>query len=142
MYLSVSTRPDIAYTVGTLARFSSKPTKEHWTTLKLVLRYLKETTKHGILYSQNNSGECIGYLDADWAGDVDQKSTSGYVFQICGAPVTWRSKKQACVAQSTAEAEYIALSSATQESIWLRHLTFGLQSPPKLQQPSMKIISQ
>ena len=44
-------------------------------------------------------------------------------FQICGAPVTWRSKKQACVALSNAEAEYVALSSAAQESIWLRRLT-------------------
>jgi transposase InsO family protein len=132
MYLSVSTRPDIAYAVGTLARFSSKPTKEHWTALKRVLRYLKGTTKHGILYSQKNSGECVGYSDADWAGDInDRKSTSGYVFQIGGAPVTWRSKKQACVALSTAEAEYIALSSAAQESIWLRRLTSELGSPPE-----------
>ena len=132
MYLSVSTRPDIAYTVGTLARFSSKPTKEHWTALKRVFRYLKGTTTHGILYSQNNSGECVGYSDADWAGDInDRKSTSGYVFQISGAPVTWRSKKQSCVALSTAEAEYIALSSAAQEAIWLRRLTSELGNPPE-----------
>ena len=78
MYLSVSTRPDITYAVGNLARFSSKPTKEHSTALKCVLRYLKGTVKHSILYSQKGSNECVGFSDADWAGDInDRKSTSG-----------------------------------------------------------------
>ena len=58
MYLSVTTMPDITYAVGNLARFSSKPTKEHWTALKCVLRYLKGTVKHGILYGQKGSNEC------------------------------------------------------------------------------------
>lgn len=132
MYLSVSTRPDIAYAVGNLARFSSKPTKDHWTALKRVLRYLKGTVKHGILYSQKGSTDSVGFSDADWAGDInDRKSTSGYLFQISGGAVTWKSKKQSCVALSTAEAEYIALSSAVQESVWLRQLTSELGSPPK-----------
>ena len=132
MYLSVSSRPDITYAVGNSARFSSKPTKEHWTALKRVLHYLKGTMKHGILYSQKGSGECVGYSDADWAGDInDRKSTSGYVFQISGGAITWKSKKQGCVALSTSEAEYIALSSAVQESVWLRRLTSELGSPPK-----------
>jgi hypothetical protein len=130
MYLSMSTRPDITYAVGNLARFSSKPTKTHWTALKRVLRYLKGTMKHGILYSQNESAVCVGFSDADWAGDInDRKSTSGYLFQMSGGAVTWKSQKQSCVALSTAEAEYIALSSATQESVWLRNLTSELGSP-------------
>lgn len=67
--------------------------------------------------------KCIGFSDADWAGDTnDRKSTSGYVFMLSGGAVSWSSKKQKCVALSTAEAEYIALSSAAQESIWLRQL--------------------
>lgn len=132
MYLSVSTRPDIAYAVGNLARFSSKPTKDHWTALKRVLRYLKGTVNYGILYSQKRSGDSIGFSDSDWAGDInDRKSTSGYLFQISGGAVTWKSKKQSCVALSTAEAEYVALASAAQESIWLRKLTAELGSPPK-----------
>ena len=110
----------------------NSPTQEHWTAIKCVLRYLKGTIKHGILYSQEISGECVGYSDADWAGDInDRKSTSGYVFQISGAAVTWRSKKQGCVALSTVEAEYNALSSAVQESVWLRRLTSELGSPLK-----------
>ena len=132
MYLSVSTRPDISYAVGNLARYSSKPTKEHWTAMKCVLRYLKGTGKHGILYSQKGSIECVGFSDADWAGDInDRKSTSGYLFQLSGGAVTWKSKKHGCVALSTAEAEYVALSSTAQESVWLKHLTTELGSPPK-----------
>ena len=124
MYLSVSTRPDISYAVGNLTRYSSKPTKEHWTAMKRVLHYLKGTGKHGILYSEKGRNECVGFSDADWVGDVnDRKSTTGYLFQLSGGAVTWKSKKQSCVALSTAEAEYIALSSAAQESVWLKHLT-------------------
>ena len=94
MYLSVSTRPDIAYAVCNLARFSSEPTKEHWTTLKHVLCYLKGTPNYGILYSQKDTVECVGFSDTDWTGDINnRKSTSGYIFQLTGAAVTWRSKR-------------------------------------------------
>ena len=130
MYLSVSTRPDISYAVSSLARYSSKPTKQHWTALKRLLRYLKGTTKYGILFSKEATSQCIGFSDADWAGDVsDRKSTSGYVFMLSGGAVSWSSKKQKCVALSTAEAEYVALSSASQESIWLRQLMTELGNP-------------
>ena len=132
MYLSINTRPDISYAVSSLARFSSKPTKEHWTALKRLLRYLRGTVGHGILYKQEGSKECIGFSDADWAGDVnDRKSTSGYVFMLNGGAVSWSSKKQKCVALSTAEAEYVALSSAAQESVWLRQLMTELGSGPE-----------
>ena len=132
MYLLVSTRPDISYAVSSLARFSSKPTKEHWTVLKRLLRYLKGTTKYGILYTTEGESKCIGFSDADWAGDTnDCKSTSGYVFMLSGGAVSWSSKKQKCIALSTAEAEYIALSSAAQESIWLRQLMTELGTPPE-----------
>ena len=84
--------------------------------------YLVGTIHLGLLYSREHSGECVGYSDADRAGDTnDRKSTSGYLFhdQIGGAPISWRSKKQTCVALSTAEAEHITLSSATQEALWI-----------------------
>ena len=130
MYLSLCTRPDIACAIGNLAKFCAKPTKVHWTALKRVLRYLKGTTNHGILYQRQETtpeSELIGFADADWAGDVtDRRSTSGYVFCLSGGAISWRSKKQDCVALSTAEAEYVALSSAGQESVWLRKLTAEL----------------
>ena len=72
-----------------------------------------------------------GYTDADWAGDIDDsKFTSGYVFRIGNAAVSWRSKKQTNVALSTAEAEYMALSSAAQEAIGMRQLLFDLKNKP------------
>ena len=132
MYLSTCIRPDIAYAVGILARFSSKPNRTHWMAAKRVLRYLKGTTSHGIIFRGEEPGKCLGYSDADWAGDrEDRKSTSGYLFQIAGGPVSWRSKKQDSVALSTAEAEYVALSSAAQESVWMRRLNSELGNPPE-----------
>ena len=73
----------------------------------------------------------MGFSDADWGGDLDdRKSTSGYVFQVGGTPISWRSKKQACVALSTAEAEYIALAGTAQESLWLQQLFSDLEKEP------------
>ncbi|XP_065893742.1 uncharacterized protein [Dysidea avara] len=131
LYLSVSTRPDITYTVSTLAKFSSNPTKQHWTSLKRVMRYLKGTANHGIVYSKKGTKQCVGCCDADWAGDLDdRKSTSGYIFKMSEGAITWSSKKQPCVALSTAEAKYVALASAEQEAVWLRQLMSELGNTP------------
>ena len=130
-YLSVSTRPDITYTVSTLAKFSSNPTKQHWTSLKRVMRYLKGTANRGTVYSKKGTKQCVGYCDADWAGDLDdRKSTSGYIFKMSEGAITWSSKKQPCVALPTAEAEYVALASAAQETVWLRQLMSELGDAP------------
>ena len=95
MYLAISTRPDIAYAVNSLAKFNSKPSKEHWVALKRVLRYLKGTVKYGILYQKGSMEITIGYSDADWAGDItDRKSTSGYIFMQNGGAISWSSRKQ------------------------------------------------
>ena len=107
LYLSNWTRPDIAFAVSNVAKFSSNPTQEHWIAVKRILRYIKGTVTVGINYTVDNS-DIFGYCDADWAGDRnDRKSTSGYVFNLAGGPVSWRSKKQTCIALSTAEAEYV-----------------------------------
>ncbi len=110
LYLATCTTPaDIAYAVGTLARFSSKLNKTHWTTAKRVLRYLKGTPNHGIIFR----GKCTGYSDA---------KTESQCQAFCSRlPEDW-SKKQDTVALQTAEAEYVALSSAAQESVWMRRL--------------------
>ena len=85
----------------------------------------------GLHYTSNDVDDLVGYSDSDWAGDLDdRKSTSGYMFKLCGAPISWRSKKQTSLALSTAEAEYIALSGATQEAVWLRQLTSELRFKP------------
>lgn len=130
LYLSTRTRPDIAYAVGNTARFSSNPTQSHWTAIKRTMRYLNGTRNLGLTYKHNKNSELLGYSDADWAGDLcGRKSTSGYIFLLSDAAISWRSKKQTCVALSTAEAEYMALAIAIQEAIWLRQLISYLQKP-------------
>ena len=131
LYLSVGTRLDITYAVSNLPRFSAMPTKQHWIALKRVMCYLKGTIDFGIQYCKHGSKECIGYSDADWAGDLNnRRSTSRYLFQISGGAVTWKSKKQSYVALSTAEAECIALANAAKEAIWMRQLTTELGNIP------------
>ena len=99
--------------------------------VKRVFRYLRGTTQLGLLYTKEvESTVLIGYSEAAWGGACnDYKSTSGYLFMLGGTVVTWKSKKQSAVALSTAEAEYMALSSAAQEAIWLRELTSDLGNP-------------
>ena len=87
MYVMVCTRPDIAHEVGVLSRFMSNPGKEHWIAVKQVFRYLRGTSDYGLCY-QGRPGlervlEIHGFVDANWAGDLDQRrSTSGYVFSL------------------------------------------------------------
>ena len=92
LYLSSGwTRPNIAFAVSNVARFCSSPTKEHWTAVKRILRYIKGTSNYGVAYSRSDDadGVLIGYSDADWAADVnDRKSTCGHLFMVGGAAVS------------------------------------------------------
>uniref|UniRef100_A0AAV1T0F5 Reverse transcriptase Ty1/copia-type domain-containing protein n=1 Tax=Peronospora matthiolae TaxID=2874970 RepID=A0AAV1T0F5_9STRA len=123
MHLTTATRPDIAYAVGYVSRFTENPQQEHWTAVKRIFRYLQGTKSHGLRFQPSDKIDFRGYSDADWAGDhADRKSTSGYTFMLMGAPVSWGSKKQSSVSLSTSEAEYIALSLAIQEGKWVHRL--------------------
>ena len=122
-YAAGGTRPDIAYAVSTIAKFCHQPTEMHMRAAKHVLRYLKQTRDLNFTYVKESPEAIIGYSDADSAGDVqDRCSTSGNVFLLGGGAITWSSRKQSSVALSTVEAEYMALSVATLEAVWLRHL--------------------
>ena len=115
LYAAMATRPDIAQSVGVISKFNSNPSEAHLTAVKRVLRYLKRTVDLALKYQKQEDESLIGYSDADWAGDCDDRhSTTGNVFLMAGGAVSWLSKKQAIVALSTSEAEYVALSSATQ----------------------------
>ena len=74
LYLSTKTRPDVAYAVSCVVRFCANPLKEHWTAVKRILQYLKGTSNLSLLYRENTPAEVIGYSDADWAGDVGDRS--------------------------------------------------------------------
>ena len=123
MYLMMGTRPDLAYTVSTLSKFSSNPTAEHFCAAKRVLRYLQSTSALSLAFTMHNESPLQGYSDSDWAGDRDDsKSTSGYLFSLCGAAICWKSRKQKLITLSSTEAEYIALMEAAKEASWLRNL--------------------
>jgi hypothetical protein len=126
LYLAVCTRPDISHSVGMLSRFVSAPKLEHWHALKGVLRYLRGTSKLGLMFRRGDG--LVGYSDSDYAGDlIKRRSTSGYVFMNAGAAVLWGSKLQATVAVSTCEAELIAAARAIKEALWLRKLLADIQ---------------
>ncbi|XP_049308584.1 uncharacterized protein LOC125777524 [Bactrocera dorsalis] len=122
LYAAQNTRPDISFAVNLLSRFSQNPGKGHWLALKRVMRYLKGTVNKGIVFRKSVQG-LTGYCDADWAGDLDQRrSTSGYVFIMQGAAISWSSHRQRTVALSSTEAELTSVMSAMQEAIWLHRL--------------------
>ena len=126
MYLAVSTRPDIAYSVGALARFMSRPTTVSMAAAKGLLRYLAGTSGYQLTFSGSSNSLAI-YTDSDYAACPDtRKSVSGFVITLNGGAVDWRSKKQTTVTLSTTEAEYVAAAAATREVLWFRHLASAL----------------
>jgi len=107
----VATRPNLSYTVNLLSRFAHNSGQAHWNALKHALSYVKRTLDYGITYFRNLSLRPFGYVDSDYAGDVDgQKSMEGHMFFVGGRLVSWASKHQETVALSTVEAEYIAFT--------------------------------
>lgn len=128
LYLSSCTRPDIAFAVGLLARFMSKPRREHLAYARGILHYLKKTEQCGITFSGSMGLELIGYSDADYAADPDKRrTTGGHVFTMAGGAISWASKLLPTVATSTLEAEYMATAWATKELLWLRKLMATFQ---------------
>ena len=94
---------------------------------KHILRYLRGTITYGLICTSSGGLFLHGYADADWEGSpVDRKSTSGYCFSLGSAMISWSSRKQGSIAQSTTKAEYIAASDASKEAVWLKKLVSGL----------------
>ncbi|KAL0361579.1 UNVERIFIED_CONTAM: Retrovirus-related Pol polyprotein from transposon TNT 1-94 [Sesamum radiatum] len=131
MYAMTSTRPDIAYLVGKLSRFTSNPSTHHWQAIRRVLQYLKKTMDYGLSYSGFPS-ILEGYSDASWITNIeDHSSTSGWVFLLGGGAISWLSKKQTCITNSTMESEFVALAAAGKEAEWLRNLIHEIPLWPK-----------
>ncbi|KAL0390942.1 UNVERIFIED_CONTAM: Retrovirus-related Pol polyprotein from transposon TNT 1-94 [Sesamum calycinum] len=126
MYLANNTRPDIAFSVNLLARYSSTPTKRHWNGVKHILRYLRGTSDMGLYFERHENAKAtnlVGYSDAGYLSDPHKAiSQSGYVFMYGGTAISWRSTKQTLVATSSNHAELIALYEAGRECVWLRSL--------------------
>jgi hypothetical protein len=131
MYAMTSTRPDIAFAVGKLSRYTSNPSSHHWAAVLRTLKYLKGTKNLALTYSGKPS-VLEGYSDASWITNIeDHSSTSGWVFLLGGGAISWASKKQTCITTSTMESEFVALAAAGKEAEWLRNLVYEIPLWPK-----------
>jgi transposase InsO family protein len=123
MYAAAGTRPDIAYAVHALSRYSSCPDGTHWAAVKHLLRYLRGTTSCGITYTGADAAlpHLTCYGDADYAGCLDdRRSVSGYALTLCGGAISWASRKQRTTALSTVEAEFMAMTDVAKDVVWWR----------------------
>ena len=128
MYAMVCTRPNNGHAVGAVSRFMSNPGKAHWDAIKWILRYLRDTTKK-CLYFGKGEIKVEGCVDAYFVGEVDhQRSTTGYIIIVGTGAVSWMSRIQKIVALSTTKAEYVAVTKANKEFIWLQGLLTELGS--------------
>jgi hypothetical protein len=140
-------RPDVTSAISKLSQYLHDPSVNHLSAAKHLLRYFKGTIHLRQIYSANQSPKLVGYADADHANDEDdRKSFSGYCFFLDdkSAAISYSSKKQSLVAQSTMESETVALSHAAKEALWLRQLchdlhVFGDQESPTT--PSILMIN-
>ena len=118
MYLMISSRPDLAFVISYLSQYANCHGPTHWEAVKRVLRYLQGTKNRRVcLGGANQELKC--FSDADWGHNEDRRSISGYAITFGSGTVSWSSRKQQCVAQSTTEAEYISVSEASKECIYL-----------------------
>ncbi|RVX02815.1 Retrovirus-related Pol polyprotein from transposon TNT 1-94 [Vitis vinifera] len=126
MYLT-ATRPDIMFSVSLLSRFMHCASEVHFQAAKRIVRYIKGTTNYGIKYSYYQNFKLHGYSDSDWAGSIDDmRSTTGFCFNFGSGIFSWSSKKQDVIAQSTAEAEYVAANATVNQAIWIRKILADL----------------
>jgi len=121
LYLTAS-RPNIQFSVCLCARFQSNPKESHLKAAKRILKYLKGTSNVGLLYPNESNIVLSGFSYSNYVGcKLDRKNTSGTCHLLESNLISWNIKNQACVALSTAEAEYIATGYACAQSIWLNH---------------------
>lgn len=130
-YPAVWTRPDLSFTVGTLARYGGKAGPSHWDALTHVMGYLKKHPSFHLHYRRGGDRDPLsGFVDSDWSTPC---SITGYVTLFNKTPLSWQSKRQPTTALSTAEAEYMAGSVIAKELIYLRrlyiNLGFSLRAP-------------
>ena len=117
MYAMLCTRPDVAYALGIANRFQADPGEDHWKAVKNILKYLRRTKDIFLIY-EGSDLKLEAYSDSSFQSDPDDsKSISGYVFILNGGAISWKSSKQQTVADSTTEAEYIAVSEVGKEAV-------------------------
>jgi hypothetical protein len=135
LYLSTNTRPDIAFAVSQIARFTHAPRQSHATAVKMILRYLKRTFDKGTIVKPTGTLDLQCWVDADFCGlyrrepddaPVSAKSRTGLIIALGGVPLFWKSQLQHEIALSTVESEYCALSAAMKTLIPIRGMIVEL----------------
>src|SRR5579859_4230130 len=121
LYAQIGSRPDISFAVARLSQFASNPSSQHLRLAKYVLNYLKSTKDLLIRYTGGTTGKGLhGYANSSWGDQEDRHSMSGYVFLLANTPISWCTRKQKTIAQSTTEAEYMSVSEASNQAVWYR----------------------
>jgi histone deacetylase 1/2 len=121
-YLTL-TRPDLAFSVNKVCQFLHAPTTVHWSAVKRILRYVKGSMDIGLYIRRSGSKLVSAFSDADWAGNVDdRRSTGGFAIYFGPNLISWSARKQPTVSRSSTEAEYKSLANATAEVIWVEAL--------------------
>ncbi|XP_042485603.1 secreted RxLR effector protein 161-like [Macadamia integrifolia] len=136
------TRPDVAYSINQACQFMYAPSKDHWTLVKRILRYLQGTKDQGLFISRSDSLQLQAFSDVDWAGDsADRKSKGGYAIYMGPNLISWSSKKQNTVACASTESEYKAIADACAELTSLHFLFAELSIPiPQCQSSGVTIL--
>lgn len=126
-WVANGTRPDIQFAVNRLSQFLSRPSENHWRAAQHVLRYLHTTKDLRLCLGRTRGEKLHGYSDSDWASTVEhRRSTTGWIFKYAGGPISWKSRRKPTVALSSTEGEYMAMSDAAKEAIWLKGLAGDL----------------
>ena len=123
LFLQLCSQPDISFVVLLLSQFCSAPLPHHYAVAQCVLCYLKGTKSSHLHFGGVRKEEVLSEMtDADWAGDRSGwVSISGFVWSYSGGPISWSMKKQNCMVLSSTEVEYVMLTQALQEGIWLHN---------------------
>nr|GEW91078.1 ribonuclease H-like domain, reverse transcriptase, RNA-dependent DNA polymerase [Tanacetum cinerariifolium] len=113
----------LSYSIGLLSRFMQDPKDHHLKAVKQVIRYIKGTKEHGIIYKKEGGCKITGYSDSSYGINTDQgKGTTGLVFYFGESPITWCTQKQPTVALSSCESEFMAATGAACQALWLKRL--------------------
>lgn len=122
VYLAGQSRPDICFAANYCARYMSNPSRDHHEALNEIFAYLKRTAQTGFRYLKGDGSlNLVGFADSDFGGCLDsRRSTTGWIFLLGNAPISWSSQRQKTVALLTMDAEYVAASEAAKEAIWIR----------------------
>ena len=123
IYLTI-TRTDLSYSIGLISQYMSQPKAENLQCAQGILRYVSSTKDRALLYRTGIAKQLVGYMDADWAGNVgDRKSTSRFTISLGSTAIPWSSKKQSTIALLSTETEYRGAVVATCKAIWAEKAT-------------------